>query len=197
MRPKVMNSGTSPPWRTRPIASRPPSTRLAALKRNEVDIAYSIRGELAAEIQQTQGLTLRPTVGSAPYWAYFPEQWDEKSPWHDLRVRQAVSLAIDRKTINDALTLGYSHLTGSVIPENFEFFWQPPAPVFDLPKAKQLLAEAGYPNGFTLTLAGPNDRYVNDSAIAEAIAQGWTRVGVRTTVDAMPAARGGSARSTA
>jgi peptide/nickel transport system substrate-binding protein len=144
-----------PFWRKTPNVKRlvfkvipDESTRLAALKRNEIDIAYSIRGELAAEIQQTPGLTLKPTVGSAPYWAYFPEQWDPKSPWHDPRVRQAVSLAIDRKTINEALTLGYSHLTGSVIPENLEFFWQPPAPVFDQAKAKQLLTEAGFPKGF-------------------------------------------------
>ncbi len=48
---------------------------------------------------------------------YFPEQWDPKSPWYDLRVRQAASLAIDRKSINQALTLGFSHITGSIVPE--------------------------------------------------------------------------------
>ena len=106
-------------------------TRVAALKRGEIDIAYSIRGELAEDIQQTPGLVLKPTVGSAPYWVYFPEQWDPKSPWHDPRVRQAASLAINRENINKALTLGHSHLTGSVMPENLEFFWQPPKPVFD------------------------------------------------------------------
>ena len=142
-------------WRKTPSVKRivfkvipDESTRVAALKRGEVDIAFSIRGELAEDIQQTPGLTLKPTVGSAPYWVYFPEQWDPKSPWHDVRVRRAVSLAINRENINRALTLGHSHLTGSVMPENLEFFWQPPKPVFDLQKAKQLLAEAGYPNGF-------------------------------------------------
>jgi peptide/nickel transport system substrate-binding protein len=63
-------------------------------------------------------------------------------------VRLAAGLAIDRDTINQALTLGYSKVTGSIIPYNFEFFWQPPMPVHDPAKAKQLLAEAGYPNGF-------------------------------------------------
>src|SRR4051794_15563861 len=62
-------------------------------------------------------------------------------------VRQAASLAINRENINRTLTLGHSHLTGSVMPENLEFFWQPPKPVFDMEKAKQLLAEAGYLNG--------------------------------------------------
>src|SRR5215831_17320269 len=102
------------------------ATRLAALQRGEVDIAYSIRGELAEELKRTPGLTIKAAVGSAPFWLYFPEQWDLKSPWHDQRVRQAVSLAIDRKTMNEALTLGHSHLTGSIFPENFDFYWQPP-----------------------------------------------------------------------
>ena len=107
------------------------ATRLAALKRGEVDIAYSIRGELAAELQATPGLTLKPTVIQSPFWLYFPEQWDAKSPWHDVRVRQAARLAIDNKTINQALTLGFSHVHGSMIPDNFEFFWKPPEPVYD------------------------------------------------------------------
>ena len=102
------------------------ATRLAALKRGEVDIAYSVRGELAAELQATPGLTLKPTVIQSPFWLYFPEQWDAKSPWHDVRVRQAARLAIDNKTINQALTLGFSHVHGSMIPDNFEFFWKPP-----------------------------------------------------------------------
>ena len=63
-------------------------------------------------------------------------------------MRQAVSLAIDRKTMNQALTLGYSALTGSVFPENFDFYWQPPEPQYDPARAKQLLAEAGFGHGF-------------------------------------------------
>jgi len=142
-------------WRKKPAVKRlvfrvipDESTRLAALERGEVDVAMSIRGELAEEVTHKPGLVLRPTVGSAPYWLYFPEQWDPKSPWHDQRVREAVNLAIDRKTMNEALTLGYSHLTGSVFPENFDFYWQPPAPVYDPGRAKKLLAEAGFAGGF-------------------------------------------------
>jgi peptide/nickel transport system substrate-binding protein len=152
------------------------STRLAALQRGEVDMALSIRGELAEEVTRTPGLTLKPTVGSAPYWIYFSEQWDPKSPQHDLRVRQAVSLSIDRKTMNEALTLGFSHLTGSLFPENFDFYWQPPAPVYDPGRAKKLLAEAGFPNGFD---AGD---YYCDSAysnLAEVALNNLQEIGVK------------------
>src|SRR5438132_2557896 len=87
------------------------STRLAALKRGEVDIAYSIRGELAEEIQNTPGLTLKPAVVQGTQWVYFPDQWDAKSPWHDERVQLAATLSLDSKCINDALTLGDSKST--------------------------------------------------------------------------------------
>ena len=139
-------------WRKTPSVKRivmkvipDESTRLAALKNGEVDIAYSIRAELAEELQRTPGLTLRPTVGSAPYYLYFPEQWDPKSPWYDKRVRLATKYALDYNTINKALTLGHSHITGSVIPENFEFYEKLAPPVYDPEKARQLLAEAGMP----------------------------------------------------
>jgi peptide/nickel transport system substrate-binding protein len=124
------------------------ATRLAALKRGEVDIAYAIRGALAEELRRTPGLTLRPNVGQAPFWIVFTEQWDPKSPWHDRRVRLAASYAIDRQAINQAETLGFSKLTWSIIPSHFEFYWQPPGHAYDPAKARQLLAEAGYPRGF-------------------------------------------------
>jgi peptide/nickel transport system substrate-binding protein len=152
------------------------TTRLAALKRGEVDIAYSIRGELAEELAQTPGLTLKPTVLQGAFWLYFPEQWDAKSPWHDLRVRQAVNLAIDRNTVNQALTLGHSLITGSIIPDSFDFYWQPPAPVFDPAKAKRLLAEAGYPNGFDAGDYSCDAAYAN---IGEAVINDLQAVGIR------------------
>ena len=123
------------------------ATRLAALKRGEVDIGYAIRGELAEDLRRTPGLTLKPVVGLATHWVYFTEQWDPKSPWHDRRVRLAANHAIDRQAINQADALGHARLIGSIIPNSFEFFWQPPGYGYDPAKAKQLLAEAGYPNG--------------------------------------------------
>jgi peptide/nickel transport system substrate-binding protein len=152
------------------------ATRLVALKRGEVDIAYSIRGELAQEIQATPGLTLKPTVGSAPYWMYFPDQWNPKSPWADPRVRLAAKYAVDYDTINKALTLGFSHITGSVMPENFQFYKEMPKPVYDPAKARQLLAEAGYPNGFDAGFYTCDAAYAN---LAEAVINSLADVGIR------------------
>jgi peptide/nickel transport system substrate-binding protein len=105
------------------------TTRLAGLKHGEFDIAYSIRGELAEELQHTPGLSLQSTVGQATNWIYFPEQWDPKSPWHDLRVRQAANLALDRDQMNQALFLDSCRVNNSIIPESFEYYWQPPPAV--------------------------------------------------------------------
>jgi peptide/nickel transport system substrate-binding protein len=72
------------------------TTRLAALRRGGVDIAYSIRGEPAEELRRTPELTLKPPVVQGAFCLCFPDQWDPKSPWHDERVRRAASLAIVR-----------------------------------------------------------------------------------------------------
>ena len=171
-------------WRKTPSVKRlvfkvitDESTRLAALKRNEVDVVYSIRGELAEELQRTPGLALKPTVIQAPQWVSMLEQWDPKSPWHDRRVRLAANLAVDRKALNQAITLGHSRLTYSIIPSTFDYYWQPPAYEFDPAQAKKLLAEAGFPNGFD---AG--DYYIDISYanVQEPIAGYLQQVGIRT-----------------
>jgi peptide/nickel transport system substrate-binding protein len=150
--------------------------RLAALQGGEIDIAYSIRGELAEELTRTPGLAIKAAVGSAPFWLYFPEQWDAKSPWHDQRVRRVVSLAIDRKTMNEALTLGHSHLNGSIFPENFDFYWQPPEPQYDPARAKKLLSDAGFPNGFDAGDYFCDASYAN---MGEVVLNNLKEVGIR------------------
>src|SRR5204863_9845511 len=94
------------------------TTRLAALKGGEIGIAYSIRGELAEDLQQTPGLSLKSIVLQATNWIYFPEQWDPKSPWHDFRVRRAANLALDRDQMNQALFLGGCKSKNSIIPNS-------------------------------------------------------------------------------
>jgi peptide/nickel transport system substrate-binding protein len=142
------------------------ATRTAALKRGEIDIAYSIRGELAAELQQTPGLSLKPVVLQGPNWLYFPEQWDPKSPWHDVRVRQAVNFAIDREGMNKALFLGFCKVTDSIIPYTFTDYWQPPDAVYNPEKAKQLLGEAGHPGGFDAGLLYCDSSYANMAEVS-------------------------------
>ena len=124
------------------------ATRLVMLKSGDADVAYGIVGELGEEVRRTPGLTLRPTPFTSCHWLYFADQFDSSSPWHDRRVRLAATHAVDRQAINEAQSLGFSKITGSIIPNSFDFYWQPPVIPFDPAKAKQLLAEAGYPKGF-------------------------------------------------
>jgi peptide/nickel transport system substrate-binding protein len=123
------------------------TTRVAALKRGDADVIYLVSGELAEEVKRTPGLAVK-AVFPSNHWLIFADQWDPKSPWHDQRVRLAANLALDRRTLNEAATLGLSKITGSIVPSSFDFYWQPPVYPYDPARAKRLLAEAGYPNGF-------------------------------------------------
>jgi peptide/nickel transport system substrate-binding protein len=154
------------------------STRLAALKRSEVDVAYSITGALAEELTRTPGLSLAPTHFTFTVWINFLDQWDPKSPWHDKRVRLAAAHAIDRQAINQAAYLGKSKLAFNFVPSGMEYFWTPKPYEYDPKRAKQLLAEAGYPNGFD---AGDyTAEMVYGTAIGEP-ANGYLQaVGIRT-----------------
>ncbi|HET7875404.1 MAG TPA: ABC transporter substrate-binding protein, partial [Methylomirabilota bacterium] len=174
-------------WRKTPAVKRftwriipDESTRLAMLKRGEVDIAYSIRGALAEELKRTPGLRLAPSLTSATFWVDFlAEPWDPKSPWRDQRVRLAASLAIDRQAINQAETLGFSKLSSSIIPAGYEFYWPAPPTPYDPARAKKLLAEAGYPNGFDAGDLTMDGSYAN---LGEAVANYLSAVGIRTRV---------------
>ena len=155
------------------------TTRLAMLKRGDADIAYVFRGALAEELRRTPGLTLKPYYLPLPVWYVFTEQWDPKSPWADRRVRLAANLALDRQAVNQAETLGLSKVTASIIPQNFEFSWPAPPYPFDPKRAKQLLAEAGYPNGFD---AGTITADLANTIFAETVVTYFVAVGIRVTV---------------
>ena len=173
-------------WRKSPSVKRlifksvtEESTRLAMLKRGEADIVYSVRGALAEELRRTPGLTLKPTILHGTQWVNFVDQWDPKSPWADKRVRMAANHAIDRNAINQAETLGFSRITASIIPHSFEFAWQPPLWPHDPAKAKKLLAEAGYPNGFNAGEYSVDNAY---TSVVEAIVNYFSVVGITAKV---------------
>jgi peptide/nickel transport system substrate-binding protein len=124
------------------------TTRLAMLKRDEVDVAYLLEGQLGESIRNDPNLKLVFSGGIGSHHLSFLDMWDPKSPWHDQRVRKAASLAIDRKTLSDADTLGASKPSGSIVLKSMEYALPIEPDPYDPAQAKKLLAEAGYPNGF-------------------------------------------------
>ena len=111
----------------------------------------------------------------------------DKNPLKDRRVREALSIAINREAIVDRVMEGAAVPSGQFLPEG-AFGYAPGLnpPKYDPARAKELLAEAGYPNGLRITLNSPNDRYVNDAKIIQAVGQMWNRIGVQTTVAPSP-----------
>jgi peptide/nickel transport system substrate-binding protein len=111
---------------------------------------------------------------------------DGKNPLLKRAVREALSLAINRKALVERIMDGLGEPAGQLVPAGY-FGWSPALAVdpFDPERARKLLAEAGYPNGFKLTLHASNDRYPNDSKVAQAIGQMLSRIGVEIGVDVM------------
>jgi peptide/nickel transport system substrate-binding protein len=111
----------------------------------------------------------------------------DKNPLNDLRVRQALSMAINRQAIVDRVMEGAAIPTGQYLkPGSYSYVPDLKPTPYQPDRARALLAEAGYPNGLRITIHGPNDRYVNDAKIIQAVAQFWQRIGIQTSVDAMP-----------
>jgi peptide/nickel transport system substrate-binding protein len=158
------------------------TTRLAMLKNGEADLAYLMIGDEASAIQADPKLRLARVIPAATWWLDFPEQWDAKSPWHDRRVRLAAALALDKQAINEVERLGFSRLTGSIIPSTLEFALRLEPYPYDVTQTKRLLAEAGYPNGFDAGDLTPLPPFFT---MAEAIGNYLGAVGIRTRIRTM------------
>jgi peptide/nickel transport system substrate-binding protein len=158
------------------------TTRLAMLKNGEADIAYLMIGDEASAIKADSKLRLAQVIPAAAWWLDFPEQWDAKSPWHDRRVRLAAALAIDKQAINEVERLGFSRLTGSMIPSTLEFALRLEPYPYNPAQAKRLLGEAGYPNGFDAGDLTPLPPFFT---MGEAVANYLGAVGIRTKMRTM------------
>ncbi len=176
-------------WRKTPAVKRlvfrslpDETTRAAALKKGEVDIAYFLTGPVAQEVKRTPNLALLAVRSNTVFFVDFLDQWNAKSPWHDQRVRLAASLAIDRKAINEAEQLGFAGLTGNVVPRSMEFALPIEPHPYDPKRARQLLTEAGYPSGFDGGDFSINPPY---DSIGESIGSYLGAVGIRTRIRTM------------
>jgi len=176
-------------WRKTPSVKRlvlrgvpDEATRAAALKRGDIDVTYLLNGPIAADVRRTPGLTLTAMRTNGVLWVEFPEQWTAGTPWADRRVRLAANLAIDRQAINEAEALGYSGPTGNIVPRHQEFALAIEPHPYDPKRAKALLAEAGYANGFD---AGDLTPFPPYNGMGEAIVNYFAAVGIRTRLRTM------------
>jgi peptide/nickel transport system substrate-binding protein len=158
------------------------TTRLAMLKTAEADIAFAVEGQVAEEIQRDPNFTLVYTLHASSFWLEFPEQWDPKSVWSDKRVRLAVNYALDRQAINEAACLGFCPPAGVIVPRVMEYALPAESIPYNLQKAKQLLAEAGYPNGFDAGEFTPTPPFFT---VGEAVVNSLQAIGIRVRMRTM------------
>ena len=195
--------GQKAPWDKivfRIITSDP--TRVAALLAGEVRAIENVPTADLAKVARHADLSLYRVVSHRVMYLHLDSSRDkspfvtdktgrplDKNPLKDARVRKAISKAINRQALVDRVMEGAARATGQLMPEGM--FGYTPAlkpETYDPEGAKKLLAEAGHADGFGLTLHGPNNRYVNDDQVAQAIAQMLARVGIVTRVETMPSA---------
>jgi peptide/nickel transport system substrate-binding protein len=192
--------GSKPHWKNaviKPIKSSP--SRLAALLAGDVDFIDQVPTIDISRLKKDGKIELSQGVSNRVIYLHMDQHRDDaqyikgtdgskiKNPFKDVRVRKAVSKAISRDLIVDRVMEGIAIKAGQLLPDGFfgrSSKLKPEA--YDAAGAKKLLTDAGYPNGFQVTLHGPNNRYINDAKIVEAISQMLTRIGIKTTPDTMP-----------
>src|SRR3989454_11823126 len=158
------------------------TTRAAMLRTGEADISYALDGPDADTVRRDPRLQIVASRHASINWLEFADQWDPKSPWADRRLRLAVNLAINRKAINDAACLGFCPPAGVIVPRVMDFALQVEPPAYDPAKARQLLAEAGYPNGFD---AGDLVPIPPAFTLGEAVVNYLNAVGIRVKMVTM------------
>ncbi len=192
--------GAKAAWTTvtfKPIKSGP--ARVAALLAGDVDMIEGVPTTDITTLAANDDLALSQGVSNRVIYLHLDHDRADSpfvkangggaidNPLRKLEVRQAISMAINRDAIVDRVMEGVAIKAGQLLPEGFFGVSGELSPVaYDPDGAKELLAKAGVPDGFELTIHGPNDRYINDARIAEAIGQMLSRVGIKTEVETMP-----------
>jgi len=194
--------GPRPHWERvtfRLLTSDP--SRVAALLAGDVQAIENIPTSDMARLAKNPNFSVYRTVSNRVIYLHIDSNRDkspfvtdkagkalDKNPLKDVRVRRAMSKAINRAAIVDRGMEGLAIPAGQLLPDGMYGVSPNVKPdAYDVDGARKLLAEAGYPDGFGLTIHTPNNRYVNDEQIAQAVAQMLTRAGIVTKVEAMPA----------
>ena len=151
------------------------TTRLAMLKTGEADIAFALEGQVAEAVQRDPNFTLVYTLHASGL-AGVSRAMGSKSMWADKRVRLAVNYALDRQAINEAACLGFCPPAGVIVPRVMEYALPAEPLPYNLQKAKQLLAEAGYPNGFDAGELTPIPPFFT---VGEAVLNSLQAIGIR------------------
>ncbi len=189
--------GGTPDWERvvmRPITSDGP--RVAALLAGDVDMIESPPIQDIPRVEQA-GFKVVDALSNRIIYLHMQQLEDAPgisgtdgaNPLMDARVREAISLSIDREAIADRIMGGYAQPAGELLPPPMFGTSGREVDPYDPERAKELLAEAGYPDGFGITLGTPNDRYINDEQVAQAVAQMLARIGIETRVDASTASQ--------
>jgi peptide/nickel transport system substrate-binding protein len=166
-----------PHLKTLVLKSVPESTtRALMLKSAEADIVVALDGPDAEGIKRDPSMQIVSSKHASIFWIEFAEQWDAKSPWHDKRLRLAVNHALNRQAINEAACLGFCPPAGVIVPRVMDFALQVAPPSYDAQKARQLLTEAGYPNGLD---AGEFVPIPGFPTVAESVLNYLTATGIR------------------
>jgi peptide/nickel transport system substrate-binding protein len=173
------------------------ATRLAALVSGEIDFVLDPAPRDVARLRNTAGVKIIDGPENRIVFIGMDQYRDDmlygsvkgKNPFKDLRVRKALYQAIDIETMKTKLMNGQSFPTGGITPSPLGSYNDPQVETrlpFDITKARALMAEAGYADGFEVTLDCPNNRYINDEEICIALAGMWAQIKVKVKVNAMP-----------
>jgi peptide/nickel transport system substrate-binding protein len=181
----------------RPIANA--ATRVSALLSGDLDMAYPVPLQDIPRVKATSGFNVLQGPEIRVLFLGFDQWRDElmdmpgsgKNPFKDLRVRRAFYQAIDVKAIHDKVMRGASVPTGLMVAKEIAGYDEKIADryPYDPQATRKLLADAGYPKGFRVTLDCPNDRYINDEAICQAVVSMLGRVGIEVALNSMPKSR--------